>query len=146
MANPIEVERVVPMTRPFSAPDGEVVDKITVRRPTVGEVNAYLDDLEKGVSPNLPMLVSPSGRHLAEADLGDMLDDDLFDLNEVINTFFPKRLRAILARVSETSATSSGSSQPNSDGPAPTSSPSNGQTPSDGQPTPMATPAPERAA
>lgn len=78
------------------------------------------------------MMTSPAGRVLQDADLGDMIDDDLFALNEVINGFFPKRLKALMGRASEMFEASSASSQPSSVGAAPTSSPSNGPTPSAG--------------
>lgn len=128
----LEIERTVNLSRATDLGEGETAAAVIVRRPTVGEVNAYLDGLEAGGGPTLPMMVSPAGRLLRDQDLADMIDDDLFELNKVINDFFPKRLRAILERASETLATSSASSPSNSDGAAPTSSPSGGTTPSGG--------------
>lgn len=127
-----EIERTVKLSRATDLGAGETADHVIVRRPTVGEVNAFLDALEAGAEPSLPMMTSPAGRVLQDADLGDMIDDDLFALNEVINGFFPKRLKALMGRASEMFEASSASSQPSSVGTAPTSSPSNGPTPSAG--------------
>lgn len=128
----VEIERKVPLSRATDLGAGETADHVLVRRPTVTDVNAFLEALEAGGEPSLPMMQSPAGRVLHDADLGDMIDDDLFALNEVINDFFPKRLKALMGRASEMLATSSASSQPSSGGAAPKSSPSDGPTPSDG--------------
>lgn len=47
----VEIERTVKLSRATDLGAGETADHVIVRRPTVGEVNAFLDALEAGAEP-----------------------------------------------------------------------------------------------
>ena len=137
----VEIERTITISHPFKTPDGDTVESITVRKPTVGATRRFIEAIQKGEPADLGMLLSQSGKVLKEDDLDDMLEEDLDEVDQVIMDFFPKRVLATMERMRAMLAALPASSQPSSDGPLQTSTSSNGPTPSDGPSQPATSPA-----
>lgn len=87
---------VVPLDFPAEF-DGVVYDKVTVRRPSAREVQAFFDSLGSGDAPKLDIYDVPF-------DIAELDDDDLRRLNKETEDFLPQSLRMVLAQFRELGA------------------------------------------
>jgi hypothetical protein len=98
--DPVGRSEFVPLTYPVEY-DGKIWDKIEVRRITTGELSAFMEAPEGTVPPNV----------CAPKAVIDALDaEDGFAVEAVTERFFPRRLLASMASVTEpTTKTGEGS-------------------------------------
>ncbi|MFC2252509.1 hypothetical protein ACETRX_22930 [Labrys portucalensis] len=93
-ANMVGRSEAVPLTWPVIV-DGKLWTEITVRRVTAGEVEAYVKALQVARDAGLP--IDDIQLPLIEAPtavIKALDDDDAFRIDEVAQSFLPRRFRA----------------------------------------------------
>jgi len=92
------ITNVVPLEGPVVMDDGRVISEVTLQRPTVSEVQAFVEavsaDVKEGDAPRVvvPLCVAMSPDDWAAIE-AHLLDDDVASILDAAEAFMPRRLK-----------------------------------------------------